>query len=40
MRFLEESLSAGEGRTLSEVQNIFKEMKPEHIRTSLKKIWL
>ncbi len=40
MRFLEESLSAGEGRTLTEVQGVFREMKAEHIRTSLKKIWL
>ena len=25
---------------MNEVQNIFKELKPEYIRTSLKKLWL
>lgn len=25
---------------MTEVQNIFKELKPEYIRTSLKKLWL
>ena len=25
---------------MAEVQNIFKDMKPEYIRTSLKKLWL
>ena len=25
---------------MTEVQNIFKDMKPEYIRTSLKKLWL
>lgn len=30
----------GESRTMTEVQNIFKDMKPEYIRTSLKKLWL
>lgn len=30
----------GDSRTMTEVQNIFKELKPEYIRTSLKKLWL
>jgi V-type H+-transporting ATPase subunit d len=30
----------GESRTMTEVQNIFRDMKPEYIRTSLKKLWL
>ena len=30
----------GDSRTMNEVQNIFKELKPEYIRTSLKKLWL
>jgi V-type H+-transporting ATPase subunit d len=25
---------------MNEVQNLFKELKPEYIRTSLKKLWL
>jgi V-type H+-transporting ATPase subunit d len=25
---------------MTEVQNIFRDMKPEYIRTSLKKLWL
>lgn len=42
MRFLEEEMvrEGGESRTMQEVQNIFKELKPEYIRTSLKKLWL
>jgi V-type H+-transporting ATPase subunit d len=41
MRFLEDEMKkAGESRTMNEVQNIFKEMKPEYIRTSLKRLWL
>jgi V-type H+-transporting ATPase subunit d len=31
---------AGESRTMNEVHNIFKEIKPEYIRTSLKRLWL
>ena len=30
----------GDSRTMNEVQNLFKELKPEYIRTSLKKLWL
>jgi V-type H+-transporting ATPase subunit d len=30
----------GDTRTMNEVQNLFKELKPEYIRTSLKKLWL
>lgn len=42
MSFLEEEMvrEGGESRTMTEVQNIFKDMKPEYIRTSLKKLWL
>jgi V-type H+-transporting ATPase subunit d len=42
MRFLEEEMTkeGGDSRTMNEVQNIFKELKPEYIRTSLKKLWL
>lgn len=41
MRFLEDEMKkAGESRTMNEVQNIFKEIKPEYIRTSLKRLWL
>jgi len=29
-----------ENLSLSEIQSIFKELKPEHMRTSLKKMWL
>ena len=29
-----------ENRTMQEIQGLFKEMKPEFIRTSLKKMWL
>lgn len=42
MRFLEEEMTkeGGDTRTMNEVQNLFKELKPEYIRTSLKKLWL
>ena len=42
MRFLEEEMTkeGGENRTMNEVQNLFKDLKPEYIRTSLKKLWL
>jgi V-type H+-transporting ATPase subunit d len=40
MRFLEDSLTGSESMTMQDIMNIFKEMKPEFIRTSLKKMWL
>lgn len=41
MKFLEESIeNLHENRTMNDIQNLFKEMKPEYIRTSLKKMWL
>ena len=42
MKFLEEEMTkeGGDSRTMNEVQNLFKELKPEYIRTSLKKLWL
>ena len=41
MRFLEESLEGmGKNRTLNDIQSLFKDMKPEFIRTSLKRMWL
>ena len=41
MRFLEDSMEGlSENRTMQEIQGLFKEMKPEFIRTSLKKMWL
>ncbi len=41
MRFLEDAMSdIGENRTMNDVQALFKEMKPEDIRNSLKKMWL
>lgn len=41
MKFLEESIeNLHENRTLNDIQNLFREMKPEYIRTSLKKMWL
>jgi len=41
MRFLEESFEGmGENRTMNDIQALFKEMKPEFIRTSLKRMWL
>ena len=30
----------GENRSLQDIQQVFKEMKPEFIRTSLRKMWL
>ena len=40
-KFLEENIGEGsENKTLQEIQNVFKELKPEQIRTSLKKMWL
>lgn len=41
MRFLEDSMEGlSENRTIQEIQALFKEMKPEFIRTALKKMWL
>lgn len=42
MRFLEEEMTkeGGGSRTMNEVQTLFKDLKPEYIRTSLKKLWL
>ena len=40
MRFLEEAMEGIENRNIQEIQALFKEMKPEFIRTSLKKMWL
>lgn len=41
MRFLEQAMEGlNENRTMNDVQNLFKEMKPEFIRNSLKKMWL
>lgn len=42
MKFLEAELlsNPGEHRTVNDITQIFKEMKPEHIRNSLKKMWL
>lgn len=42
MKFLEQNMENGssENKTLADVQNIFKELRPEFIRTSLKKMWL
>lgn len=40
MRFLEEAMEGVESRNIQEIQALFKEMKPEFIRTSLKKMWL
>lgn len=41
MRFLEESFEGmGENRTMNDIQALFREMKPEFIRTSLKRMWL
>jgi len=38
-KFLEDNIGE-DTKTLQEVHNIFKELKPEQIRTSLKKMWL
>ena len=41
MRFLEEELKkVSDARTFNDVQNIFRDIKPEQIRSSLKKLWL
>lgn len=41
MRFLEEELKkVSDARTFNDVQNIFRDIKPEQIRASLKKLWL
>lgn len=41
LRFLEEQIGdIGENVTMSDIQSTFKELKPEFIRTSLKKWWL
>lgn len=41
MRFLEDAMGElNENRTMNDVQQLFKDMKPEDIRTSLKKMWL
>jgi len=41
IRFLEQSIeSLGDNKLMSDVHNVFKEMKPENIRNSLKKMWL
>ena len=42
VRFLEEQMTRdqGDARTMNEVQNIFKDLKAEYIRNSLKKLWL
>jgi len=41
MKFLENAMEGlSENRTMHDIQALFKEMKPEYIRTSLKKMWL
>lgn len=41
MRFLEEELKKmSDARSFNDVQNIFRDIKPEQIRSSLKKLWL
>lgn len=41
MRFLNDQLdSMGEQRTTADIQNLFREMKAETIRSNLKKLWL
>lgn len=42
MKFLEEEISKmqGENRNMEAINTIFKEMKPEYLRNSLKKMWL
>jgi V-type H+-transporting ATPase subunit d len=41
MRFLEDILTdLNQNATMHEIQAIFKDIKPEYIRTSLKKMWL
>lgn len=39
-RFMEDALGENNNITLAEIQNNFKDIKPEYIRTSLKKMWL
>lgn len=39
MKFLEQSIVHSEERNLNDIQ-VFKDMKPEEIRTTLKKMWL
>ena len=41
MKFLEDVIGEGnENMGLGEIQSLFKDLKPEYIRTSLKKMWL
>jgi V-type H+-transporting ATPase subunit d len=41
MKFLEDIIGEGnENISLAEIQSLFKDLKPEYIRTSLKKMWL
>lgn len=41
MRFLEDSMEGlSESRTMNDVQQLFRDMSTEHIRTSLLKMWL
>lgn len=41
MKFIEDACeNMGENKTMNEIQAIFKDKKPEEIRTSLKKMWL
>ena len=41
MRFLEESMEGmGENKTMNDVQALFRDMKPEFIRTCLKRMWI
>lgn len=41
MIFLDEQIETlGENRTTGDIQNLFKEMKTETIRSNLKKLWL
>lgn len=40
MKFLEDAMEGNENRTMAEIQSLFKDTKPETIRTSLKKMWL
>jgi V-type H+-transporting ATPase subunit d len=41
MKFLEDVLEAlNENITIHDIQGMFKDLKPEFIRTSLKKMWL
>ena len=41
MKFLEDSFEGmGENRSMNDIQALFKEMRPEFIRTSLKRMWI